>query len=462
MKQTIKNAVLGLLYALFRLTERNRLKFLARYHTAELYRRCARMGHGVQVNGRLYVSYHRGLTIGNNVHIGDNAHFATGGGVIIGDNVHISRNLTIYSANHNFEGTALPYDITTVDRPVFIGRNAWIGMNVSILPGVSVGEGAIVGMGSVVTRNVAAGDIVGGVPAAKVKSRDAERYARLEAGKQYGGKNGRLLPPEEIARYHSTPASLGRNLVFVVSTGRSGTTTMAEMLNKHAEIRAMHEPHLQLVKLSTDYAAGRIDAETTRTLLRRIYGTAGYCDRRVYLESDQKLSNLIPLLAELFPQARFIWLVRRASDVVASTTARGWFSRRDLNLNDRENLDHKHHYQHELSAAEAGDMSGAEWDALSLFERNCWYWSYWNRCIQSSLAALPKERSFLVRLEELEARMPDLLKFLGVSQQAVTVEVTNQARSYKPKAASGWSEDEKAAFAKRCAPLDDELYPSGN
>jgi acetyltransferase-like isoleucine patch superfamily enzyme len=44
-------------------------------------------------------------------------------------------------------------------------RGCLIGSGVQILPGVEVGEGAVVGAGSVVTRNVAAGATVAGVPA---------------------------------------------------------------------------------------------------------------------------------------------------------------------------------------------------------------------------------------------------------------------------------------------------------
>jgi maltose O-acetyltransferase len=48
---------------------------------------------------------------------------------------------------------------------VVIGRNVWIGGGAIILPGITVGDDAVIGAGSVVTRDVAAGAIVGGNPA---------------------------------------------------------------------------------------------------------------------------------------------------------------------------------------------------------------------------------------------------------------------------------------------------------
>jgi len=58
-----------------------------------------------------------------------------------------------------------------------VGRRASIGSNATILCGISIGEGATVGAGAVVTRNVAPGDVVAGVPARSVRS-SADRTAK--------------------------------------------------------------------------------------------------------------------------------------------------------------------------------------------------------------------------------------------------------------------------------------------
>lgn len=50
-----------------------------------------------------------------------------------------------------------------------VGRRASIGSNATILCGVSIGEGATIGAGAVVTRDVAPGDVVAGVPARSVR-----------------------------------------------------------------------------------------------------------------------------------------------------------------------------------------------------------------------------------------------------------------------------------------------------
>lgn len=52
-----------------------------------------------------------------------------------------------------------------------IGHDVWIGHGATIMPGVSIGTGAVIGAGAVVTRDVAPYEIVGGVPARRIRMR---------------------------------------------------------------------------------------------------------------------------------------------------------------------------------------------------------------------------------------------------------------------------------------------------
>ena len=143
-------------------------------------------GEGVIVANtcRIYVS--NNITIGNNVRIGDNNLISGLGGITIGNNVVTGPDVTIWTANHNYEeATKLPYDEDVILRPVTIEDNVWIGAKAIIVPGITIKEGAVVAMGAVVTKNVPKGAIVGGNPAKVLKYRNMEKYEKLKQEKSF-------------------------------------------------------------------------------------------------------------------------------------------------------------------------------------------------------------------------------------------------------------------------------------
>jgi phosphonate metabolism protein (transferase hexapeptide repeat family) len=55
-----------------------------------------------------------------------------------------------------------------------IGHDVWIGHGATIMAGVTVGTGAVIGAGAVVTKDIAPYEIVGGVPAKRIRYRFPE------------------------------------------------------------------------------------------------------------------------------------------------------------------------------------------------------------------------------------------------------------------------------------------------
>ena len=151
-------------------------------HQQKLFKTC---GKDVVFRGRSHFSFPHKIEFGENVWLGEGAWFRGDGGIKVGDNTIISRNFTVFSSSHMYEGETLPYDRRNILKPVTIGKNVWIGMNVMITPGVTIGDGAIIGLGTVVSKDVPPLAIVGNQPFRILKYRDEAHYEELEKNQKY-------------------------------------------------------------------------------------------------------------------------------------------------------------------------------------------------------------------------------------------------------------------------------------
>ena len=115
-----------------------------------------------------------GCRIGNNCNIG--AFVEIGPGVVIGNNVRIAARCFIpegvtieddcfIGPRATFCNDRFPPSSKDQWEKILVRRGASIGAAAVILPGVTIGERAVIGAGSVVTRDVAAGETIYGIPA---------------------------------------------------------------------------------------------------------------------------------------------------------------------------------------------------------------------------------------------------------------------------------------------------------
>jgi acetyltransferase-like isoleucine patch superfamily enzyme len=126
-----------------------------------------RFGEDLHVCGDVYLeTQERGeIEIGNGAWLGRGVHISSYAHVSIGDGSMIGEYASIRDSNHRF-GTGVGFRLSGHEaKPIAIGRNVWIAARVAVLPGVTIGDGAVVGANAVVTKDVAAGAVVAGVPA---------------------------------------------------------------------------------------------------------------------------------------------------------------------------------------------------------------------------------------------------------------------------------------------------------
>ena len=127
------------------------------------------------------------LTIGNRVGIAQRCFIQVRGKVVIEDNVIFGPGVSIFSESHNHSLPGVPVSQQGETRKgVLIREGSWIGANATILDGVTIGRYSIVAAGAVVTRDVADGATVAGVPASGKLRKVTEGYDQVTDNRTTG------------------------------------------------------------------------------------------------------------------------------------------------------------------------------------------------------------------------------------------------------------------------------------
>jgi putative sulfotransferase len=214
---------------------------------------------------------------------------------------------------------------------------------------------------------------------------------------------------------------------FIVSSGRSGTAMLHKALSAVPGVAMHHEYAVQITQpLAVKRYLGAVDADAARQVLAETFGAAiGHAQGTHWGDSSNKLSWLIPDLAALFPEARFVHLVRDGRKVASS-----YFHKLGAETYDDRSSAILQRWHDGTGPApppekpywwpvpRRGDPMGEAFRGFDQFQRICWHWAEINRVALEELAALPQDRTLFVRLEDLTASpslVRELYAFLGLA-----------------------------------------------
>ena len=236
--------------------------------------------------------------------------------------------------------------------------------------------------------------------------------------------------------------------------------TIARVLSSINGCVCLHEPSPQLILESSEYRYGKLSKEKIKDLLLKT--RKPFVNGSVYCESNQTLSLIIPVLAETFPEARYIWLIRNGLDVVASTYQKQWYTGHSENHDRYEDCSpiEREWIDGRIDADRCGDMSSQEWSRLDRFARCCWYWNYVNRVIENYLNQYCPGRFFLFRLEEMDKIFNDLVKWMSLKAAILPLGGRFNTAKLDPYQWIKWTIEEKKTFEHFCGDLMNRFYPS--
>ncbi len=130
-----------------------------------------------------FSTVNKNTIIKNNVRL-NGLHISGNGKVILGNYFIAGFESLIISDTHNYKGTDLPYDRTSITKETLIEDFVWIGARTIILAGSKIGEGAIIQAGAVVHGEIPPLAIAGGNPAKVFRYRDKEHFLKIKLNKK--------------------------------------------------------------------------------------------------------------------------------------------------------------------------------------------------------------------------------------------------------------------------------------
>jgi hypothetical protein len=111
--------------------------------------------------------------------------------------------------------------------------------------------------------------------------------------------------------------------VFIVGSPRSGTTLLGEILDRHPDISQWYEPYFvwdRHFRLASDDE--RTAADVTPRVFKQIFSDfSSFYKRtgsRIVVDKSPRNSLKIPFIVKIFPEARFIHIIRDGRDATLS------------------------------------------------------------------------------------------------------------------------------------------------
>ncbi len=195
---------------------------------------------------------------------------------------------------------------------------------------------------------------------------------------------------------------------FVMSTGRTGTMSLTALLEASPSASAHHEPEPRLIAAS--YLAWR-DRWADRSFWREAVATArdplvlaAHKRGKVYFESNNRMTLLAPVLAELYPQSRFLLVSRRPEPFVRSAMRRGYYQ--------------GHPWDHARMRPRPDEQGADQWGDLPPEEQCVWLWHETNRYGLDFLESIGSTRGMVLHAEDLFAgnldRLSEVMRFVGL------------------------------------------------
>ena len=201
--------------------------------------------------------------------------------------------------------------------------------------------------------------------------------------------------------------------VFFLSTGRCGTKWFSDLLEKDRALAVFHRPvpslaiqgrqiYKRLVKGNGNLS------EAEKSMIMEIFWAARedpirytYKTGKRYLETNNYITFFAPVLKEIFPDAKFVHLIRHPGEFVRSGISRHYYSGKSMDA---------------ARLSPENDEEKKYWEKMGQFSKVAWLWNETNRLIDQMMADSSAHlcKRFIINDMSLGS-VKDLLTFLEIS-----------------------------------------------
>lgn len=207
--------------------------------------------------------------------------------------------------------------------------------------------------------------------------------------------------PKKVTKSNIDECYNSYNPVFILTTGRTGSKFIADTLNYFSDVDAYHEPHPNL-KLTPNIAYENYDSDFLKDIIWSVRTEIifnSFAKNNKYIESNQCMTFFAYAINDLFPNSKFIHLVREPESFVLSAYKLKWYVNKTF---------------WELGRLEIDSSTTKKNDYINKLYN---LWHITNEFILEFGDSIKKDRFTTVKSEELfnnNSKMKEIVNFIGV------------------------------------------------
>ncbi|EAZ90591.1 sulfotransferase family protein [Crocosphaera chwakensis] len=232
--------------------------------------------------------------------------------------------------------------------------------------------------------------------------------------------------------------------IFIVGSGRSGTTFLGSCIGKIPEISYHVEPIV--IKAAARYVYTN---QWSNLKAKWFYRTLYAWLMRIHFDTDLRLAEktprnsfIIPFLYKIFPDAQFVHIIRDGRDVTVSLLEKPWYRADQVNSGQVEPGGYPHgpyaRFWVEPDRIE-------EFETTSDTHRCIWLWRRYLETILQATSHLPKNQYYELRYEQLVFNTADeterLLDFLEISNSKSRKQFHKATANVKSDSVGRWKSE---------------------